>query len=105
VRELKALAEQVLSVHGAGGVVHRRHLRELARWPTMRDSSIPKPDIDSARILEALERADGNVRRAAEELGLSRVKFHRFMAKANDIEAIKQRIERLEVRTRARASV
>jgi transcriptional regulator with PAS, ATPase and Fis domain len=90
VRELTLVAQRMLTLHG-----HRPQLRladladimpDLAQPaptavespPRRRDHRVPKPE-EISELLAALERHDGVVARAAEELGITRQRAYRLI--------------------------
>ena len=77
VRELMNVVEYAVAV-GRGTTVALRDLPPEFRERGRRRSAAPDPGMDEkARILDALERSDGHIGKAAELLGISRPTFWR----------------------------
>ncbi len=84
VRELKSVAEALLSLHGHEAQLRRRHLPpEIAcdgdEPPRVASSAPPQPQLDLERLKQELQGNQGNVRAAAEALGVSRQRIYRLL--------------------------
>ena len=89
VRELELLARQLLALHGREPVLHRSHLPSGLARSLREQKRSPAPtealDIDDstsgqrADLIRALQQAQGNVRQAAQSLGISRYRAYRLL--------------------------
>jgi DNA-binding NtrC family response regulator len=85
IRELSLLVRKLLALHGGEKVLKRSHLSELtgrrgivAKLSPGARAAGPR-DVDVPLFLDALRRSQGNVDRAAEELGIDRQQAYRLM--------------------------
>jgi transcriptional regulator of acetoin/glycerol metabolism len=81
VRELELLARHLLAVHGLEPVLRRSHLPAALRDARVGSAdSRAKPRVDTVQLLAAaLRSANGNVREAAREVGISRQLAYRLI--------------------------
>lgn len=87
VRELEMLTRSVLAVHGHEQCLKLQHLpaaissRCQARGSVRRSSPSPREraDYELSRLEEELERTGGNIKAAAEALGISRQRVYRLL--------------------------
>ena len=79
VRELLQLARRLAVLQGAERLLAVQHLpREMAQDAASASAS-PTPPVSKARLLDALHASEGNVTRAAAELGISRQRAYRML--------------------------
>lgn len=87
VRELELLARRLLATHGLEPALRRRHLPDKFQTGDAENGeSMPQPNVDESRsahdhrrLVEALEKNGGNVKLAAEVIGISRQRAYRLM--------------------------
>jgi transcriptional regulator of acetoin/glycerol metabolism len=88
VREVELLARRLLALRGLEPVLQRSHLPEFMQPQRGTSSLLPpvaptKPtsrrDYDTARLRQLLKDTQGNVRLAAEKLGISRQRAYRLL--------------------------
>jgi transcriptional regulator with AAA-type ATPase domain len=97
VRELVLLARKLIALHPDGGVLDQRALGDRTRadgdrkraeslpvHPIPKTADLPAPDEQT--LLAALRAQNGNVKQAAEALGISRGRAYRMMEKIDSID-------------------
>jgi transcriptional regulator with PAS, ATPase and Fis domain len=100
VRELDFLAQRLVAEHGREPLLRRSHLP--ARFADSSEPAAPadptgaRADSQLDRLMAALMSADGNLARAAEQVGLSRQKAYRLLggAASPSLEAARNRARR-----------
>jgi transcriptional regulator with PAS, ATPase and Fis domain len=99
VRELDLLARQLVALHGNVPVLKRMHLPDRLRHRSSGPATPPVPGVTRSRregpdietFVAALRANQGNVKRAAAALGISRAKAYRLMEAATDRELVDAR--------------
>jgi transcriptional regulator with PAS, ATPase and Fis domain len=87
VRELELLARQLLALHGHEPMLRRAHLPPglAERTSQSQPPKVPDKDVDQAgsqeraELIRAIQEAGGNVRQAAQRLGISRHRAYRLL--------------------------
>jgi transcriptional regulator with PAS, ATPase and Fis domain len=95
MRELDRLARQLWALHGDESTLLLKHLPARISEPTA-PASPPKvgpgiAELDSATVLTALRTAKGNIKLAAQSLGISRQRLYRMLDEAGQVDLTKLR--------------
>lgn len=97
MRELDRLARQLWALHGDEPTLLLKHLPARITEPTTPAKVGPGlAELDSATVLTALRTAKGNIKLAAQSLGISRQRLYRMLEEAGDIDLTKLRDENRE---------
>jgi transcriptional regulator with PAS, ATPase and Fis domain len=92
MRELDRLARQLWALHGHEPTLLAKHLPERISEPATPAKVGPGlAELDSATVLTALRTAKGNIKLAAQSLGISRQRLYRMLEEAGDIDLSKFR--------------
>jgi transcriptional regulator with PAS, ATPase and Fis domain len=91
VRELDRIVRQVWALHGDRTAIGRTHLPDRLVRPAARPEPKITAEPDVATLTAALREAQGNVKRAAAALGISRQKAYRLIEQAGEIDLSQMR--------------
>ena len=87
MRELDRLARQLWALHGHEPTLLAKHLPARITEPAAPAKVGPGlAELDSATVLTALRTAKGNIKLAAQTLGISRQRLYRLLDEAQDID-------------------
>jgi transcriptional regulator with PAS, ATPase and Fis domain len=96
VRELEAVANRLMTLHGGATELGLQHLRDVAQFPPAQ-AELPSARNPGRRrvsaydgaeleaLLQAVERHRGNLTKASQELGISRPRAYRMLRAKNRI--------------------
>lgn len=94
MRELDRLARQLWALHGHEEILLAKHLPARITEPAAPAKASPGiSELDSATVLAALRAAKGNIKAAAQTLGISRQRLYRMLEEAGDVDLAQYRTD------------